>query len=122
MRFRPGVTRISPDTERTAHARTSGLGCVELDPRQDRHARAALEAYADSVATEMPWLAEWLRAAVPAPQPGVTYCAATVVRLFGAARGWAARQPDYAADAWDRVGSQLAEMLRRGSQHTDRHE
>ncbi|WP_179404029.1 hypothetical protein [Burkholderia guangdongensis] len=120
MRFRSGVTRIPPETERATHAGTSGLGRVELDPRQDRHARAALEAYADSAATEMPWLAEWLRTVVPATHPGFTYCAATVERLFGAARAWAAQQPDYAPGAWDEVGGQLAEMLRRSGEPAER--
>ncbi|MGS0893124.1 peptidase [Burkholderia stagnalis] len=115
MSFRPGTIRSPSGAERIAPARASGLSRVELDPRQDRHARAALEAYADSAAAEMPWLAEWLgeqlRDAAQGDASGQTYCGATVERVFDLAQAWAASQPDYAAAAWERVRGQLQRML-----------
>jgi len=91
------------------------LSRIELDPQQDRHARAALEAYADSAAAEMPWLAESLgerlRDAAQHDGAGLTYCGATVERVFEFAQAWAASQPDYAAPAWERVRGQLQRML-----------
>ncbi|MDR6498760.1 hypothetical protein J2785_001905 [Burkholderia ambifaria] len=88
---------------------------IELDPQLDRHARAALEAYADSAAAEMPWLAEWLderlRGAARDDGSGLTYCGATIERVFDLAQAWAAGQPDYAATAWERVRGQLQRML-----------
>jgi hypothetical protein len=111
MPFRSGTIRIPFEAELNAHGRAPGMGCVELDPQQDRHARAALEAYADSAAAEMPWLAEWLREAAPDAESGLTHCAATVERVFDLAHAWAASQPDYAAAAWERVRDQLLQML-----------
>lgn len=92
---------------------------VELDPGHDRHARAALEAYADSSAAEMPWLAEWLREAQGNPAPDLTRCAATVERVFDLAQTWAASQPDYAHAAWEHVRGQLRDALHRPRQPTD---
>ena len=63
MPFRSGIVRIPHEAEQTTDAGISEAGRIERDPQQDRHARAALEAYAGSVAADMPWLAEWLRAA-----------------------------------------------------------
>ncbi|HDR9587780.1 TPA: peptidase [Burkholderia stabilis] len=115
MSFRPGTIRSPSGTECIAPSRTSGLSRIELDPQQDRHARAALEAYADSAAAEMPWLAEWLderlRDAAQDDGSGLTYCGATIERVFDLAQAWAAGQPDYAATAWERVRSQLQRML-----------
>lgn len=110
MSFRPGTIRSPSGAERSV----SGLSRIELDPQQDRHARAALEAYADSAAAEMPWLAEWLdeRLRDAALDDGsVTYCGATIERVFDLAQAWAASQPDYAAAAWERVRGQLQRML-----------
>ncbi|RQS22161.1 peptidase [Burkholderia sp. Bp8992] len=115
MSFRPGTFRSPSGTECIAPARASELSRIELDPRQDRHARAALEAYADSAAAEMPWLAEWLderlRDVAQDDGPGLTYCGATIERVFDLAQAWAAAQPDYAAPAWERVRGQLQRML-----------
>ncbi|HIC7208410.1 peptidase [Burkholderia stabilis] len=115
MSFRPGTIRSPSGTECIAPSRTSGLSRIELDPQQDRHARAALEAYADSAAAEMPWLAEWLderlRDAAQDDGSGLTYCGATIERVFDLAQAWAAGQPDYAATAWERVRGQLQRML-----------
>ncbi|AOJ24619.1 MULTISPECIES: hypothetical protein [Burkholderia] len=115
MSFRPGTLRSPSGAECMAPARASELSRIELDPRQDRHARAALEAYADSAAAEMPWLAEWLderlRDAAQDDGAGLTYCGATIERVFDVAQAWAAAQPDYAAAAWERVRGQLQRML-----------
>ncbi|VWB91525.1 peptidase [Burkholderia metallica] len=111
MSFRPGTIRSPSEAERSV----SGLSRIELDPQQDRHARAALEAYADSAAAEMPWLAEWLderlRDAAQREGSGPTYCGATIERVFDLAHAWATSQPDYAATAWERVRGQLQRML-----------
>ncbi|MGU7769426.1 hypothetical protein ACV229_04510 [Burkholderia sp. MR1-5-21] len=125
MSFRPGTIRSPSAANRTAHARASGsspgLSRVELDPQRDRHARAALEAYADSAAADMPWLAEWLREAAPDGEPGLTHCGATVERVFDLAHAWAASQPDYAAAAWERVRGQLQRVLRQPAPAGDLH-
>ncbi|HKT64354.1 MAG TPA: peptidase [Burkholderia sp.] len=117
MSFRPGTIRSPSAAECIAPARAAGLSRIELDPQRDRHARAALEAYADSAAAEMPWLAESLderlRDAAQHDGSGFTYCNATVERVFDLAQAWAASQPDYAATAWERVRTQLARMLTR---------
>ncbi|MGU7779753.1 hypothetical protein [Burkholderia sp. PU8-34] len=119
MSFRPGTIRSPSAAERTALARTRGvspgLSRIELDPQRDRHARAALEAYADSAAADMPWLAEWLREAAPDGGPGLTHCGATVERVFDLAHAWAANQPDYAAAAWERVRGRLQWVLRQAA-------
>ncbi|KFL51851.1 hypothetical protein [Burkholderia pyrrocinia] len=115
MSFRPGTLRSPSGAECIAPERASELSLIELDPQQDRHARAALEAYADSAAAEMPWLAEWLderlRDAAQDDGSGLTYCGATIERVFDLAQAWAAGQPDYAASAWERVRGQLQRML-----------
>ncbi|WP_175674545.1 peptidase [Burkholderia ambifaria] len=117
MSFRQGTIRSPSAAERIAPARAAGSSRIELDPQQDRHARAALEAYADSAAAEMPWLAESLderlRDAAHGDGAGLTYCGATVERVFDLAHAWAASQPDYAAPAWERVRGQLERMLRQ---------
>ncbi|WP_269507459.1 peptidase [Burkholderia sp. IMCC1007] len=115
MSFRPGTIRSPSAAECIAPARAAGLSRIELDPQRDRHARAALEAYADSAAAEMPWLAESLaerlRDAAQHDGSGFTYCNATVERVFDLAQAWAASQPDYAATAWERVRTELTRML-----------
>ncbi|RQZ09614.1 peptidase [Burkholderia sp. Bp9031] len=117
MSFRPGTIRSPSAAERFAPACATGSSRIELDPQQDRHARAALEAYADSAAAEMPWLAESLderlRDAAQDDRAGLTYCGATIERVFDLAQAWAASQPDYAAPAWERVRGQLERMLRQ---------
>ncbi|KAB0654535.1 peptidase [Burkholderia diffusa] len=117
MSFRPGTIRSPSAAECIAPARAAGLSRIELDPERDRHARAALEAYADSAAAEMPWLAESLderlRGAAQDDGAGFTYCGATVERVFDIAQTWAASQPDYAAPAWERVRGQLERLLRQ---------
>ncbi|AOK00021.1 peptidase [Burkholderia vietnamiensis] len=111
MSFRPGAIRSPSGSERSAPESSR----IELDPRRDRHARAALEAYADSAAAEMPWLAEsldqQLRDAARGDHTGATYCGATIERVFELAHAWAAGQPDYASTAWERVRAQLQRML-----------
>ncbi|AOI57273.1 peptidase [Burkholderia diffusa] len=115
MSFRPGTIRSPSAAECIAPARAAGLSRIELDPQQDRHARAALEAYADSAAAEMPWLAESLderlRGVAQEDGAGLTYCGATIGRVFDLAQAWAASQPDYVAPAWERVRGQLERML-----------
>ncbi|WP_322088589.1 peptidase [Burkholderia sp. BCC1999] len=115
MSFRPGTLRSPSGAQCIAPARALELSRIELDPQQDRHARAALEAYADSAAADMPWLAEWLderlREAAQDDGSGPTYCGATIERVFDLAQAWAASQPDYAATAWERVRGQLQRML-----------
>ncbi|OXI34484.1 peptidase [Burkholderia sp. AU16741] len=115
MSFRPGTLRSPSGAASIAPVRTSELSRIELDPQRDRHARAALEAYADSAAAEMPWLAEWLderlRDAARDDGSGLTYCGATIERVFDLAQAWAAGQPDYAGGAWERVRDQLQRML-----------
>ena len=83
---------------------------IELDPGNDRHARAAAEAYADSCAADMPWLAEWLRDC-GRTEAGLTNCASTVRRVFGLAQQWAAHEPDYAHAAWEHVKAGLDAAL-----------
>ncbi|AOI92051.1 hypothetical protein [Burkholderia pseudomultivorans] len=114
MSFRPGTIRRPSAMECIAPGRAPASSRVELDPQQDRHARAALEAYADSAAAEMPWLAEWLgerlQDAAQGDEPP-THCGATVERVFDLAHAWAASRPDYAAAAWEHVRDQLQQML-----------
>ena len=47
MLFRSGTIRIPFDAGGKARERAQSVRCAELDPEHDRHARAALEAYAD---------------------------------------------------------------------------
>lgn len=111
MLFRSGTIRIPFEPNDKARERERPIQRVELDPEHDRHARAALEAYADSSAHEMPWLAEWMREALGSPQPELTRCAQTVERVFDLAHAWAAGQPDYAGAAWEHVRGRLLEAL-----------
>ncbi|KVE29245.1 hypothetical protein WS67_05120 [Burkholderia singularis] len=112
MLFRSGAIRIPFEPNSKMLHRTN-MQRVELDPAQDRHARAALEAYADSSASDMPWLAEWMRVALGSPEPELTRCAATVERVFDLAHAWAADQPDYARAAWEHVRGRLHDALQR---------
>ncbi|MEW6339739.1 MAG: hypothetical protein RXR20_19115 [Paraburkholderia sp.] len=86
---------------------------IELDLSNDRHARAAAEAYADSCSIEMPWLAELLRHSATQGSDDLSLCAATVRRVFGLAQDWAASQPDYARNAWEHVRIHLEAALNR---------
>lgn len=84
---------------------------VTLDIESDPHARAALEAYADSCATHMQWLADVLRERLARDRLGVTYCARTAQRVLGLARDYARLQPDYSDQAWEHVSVSLARTL-----------
>jgi hypothetical protein len=109
MFFRFGTLRLPPDSKVEGGKR--GLGRVELDPGRDRHARAAMEAYADACEADMPWLAEALREAPTARPDRLTHCSATVLRVFVIAQTRAAAQPDYAHAAWEHVRVQLTALL-----------
>jgi hypothetical protein len=114
MLFRPGLTRI-PFREK-GEPRKAGrrLQRIELDLVRDRHSRAAIEAYADSCATDMPWLAGVLQeAATGGDNTGFTRCGETVRRVFNLAHAWAVTQPDYAPAAWDHVQIHLDAALSR---------
>lgn len=110
MFFRPGTTRI-PFTTGKESRKGGRDGRIELDPANDYHARAATEAYADSCALDMPWLAEWLRESAASGDAGLTHCASTVRRVFGMAQEWASREPDYAHAAWEHVRMGLEAAL-----------
>ena len=104
---------------------------VTLDLASDSHAHAAIEAYADSCAAEIPWLADILRArleklnrsvdrtqdrfagieedeAVPMP---LTYCEQTARRLIAFACMCARAREDYSDAAWDHVMKSFDRML-----------
>ncbi|WP_241015180.1 hypothetical protein [Burkholderia sp. Ac-20379] len=111
MFFRPGTVRIPFAAPLKARDRARAMQRIGLDPSRDRHARAALEAYADACAADMPWLAEWLGEMLGQPGPVLTRCAPTVIRVFDQAQAWAAEQPDYARTAWEHVRGQLHAAL-----------
>ena len=111
MFFRPGTTRIPFSTGKRTRKHSTAAQRIELDPANDPHARAAAEAYADSCASDMPWLAEWLRESASGGNVGLTHCAATVRRVFGLAQEWAGREPDYAHAAWEHVRLHLEAAL-----------
>ena len=113
MFFRPGTTRIPFKVNEQQRKIGRRLQRIELDPANDRHARAAVEAYADSCALEMPWLAELLRETVAHGSGDLSACPATVRRVFGLAQDWAAAQPDYAHGAWEHVRIHLDAALNR---------
>jgi hypothetical protein len=108
-----------------------GLRRITLDLEKDRHARAAIEAYADSCADELPWLADILRKRLVAlnrsverngdqfdglnsehegPVP-LTHCEQTARRLITFARMCANAREDYSAAAWDHVMKSIDRML-----------
>ena len=112
-----------------------GLRYVTLDLASDSHARAAIEAYADSCAAELPWLADILRARLErlnrsaeraqdkfaglqaglqedeyAPMP-LTYCEQTARRLIAFACMCARAREDYSDAAWDHVMKSFDRML-----------
>ncbi|SFH79828.1 hypothetical protein [Paraburkholderia megapolitana] len=111
MLFRPGTTRLPLRASERSRKTERRLQRVELDPSTDAHARAAIEAYADSCANDMPWLAELLRASAVPEADALTHCAATTQRVFALAQQWAAQQPDYAHAAWEHVRIHLDAAL-----------
>jgi hypothetical protein len=113
MFFRPGTTRIPFRANEQKRKVGRRLQRIELDLTSDRHARAAVEAYADSCAVDMPWLAELLRDSVTHGAEDLNACATTVRRVFGLAQEWAANQPDYAQGAWEHVRIHLEAALNR---------
>jgi hypothetical protein len=111
------------------------LRYVTLDLASDSHARAAIEAYADSCAVELPWLADLLRTRLEklnrsvdrtqnrfrgfqagiqeddaAPMP-LTYCEQTARRLIVFACMCARAREDYSDAAWDHVMKSVDRML-----------
>jgi hypothetical protein len=115
------------------------LRYVTLDLALDSHARAAIEAYADSCAADLPWLADILRARLEklnrsadhtqdkltgfkadmhtsleedetTPMP-LTYCEQTARRLIAFACMCARAREDYSGAAWDHVMKSFDRML-----------
>ena len=122
MFFRPGTTRIPFGANERKRKVGRRLQRIELDPANDRHARAAIEAYADSCAVDMPWLAGLLRESAVHGAGDLSTCAATVRRVFGLAQQWAATQPDYAQGAWEHVRIHLEAALNRPSKPPPEHD
>ena len=115
------------------------LRYVTLDLASDSHARAAIEAYADSCAAELPWLADILRARLEKLNRSVdrtqdrltglkaglhtglqedesvsmplTHCEQTARRLIAFACMCARAREDYSDAAWDHVMKSLDRML-----------
>jgi hypothetical protein len=111
MLFSPRTIRVPFDPSRKPRE-SAVAGRVELDPTRDRHALAALEAYADSCAADQPLVSGWLRSSLgQSAEP--SHCAATTLRVFDLAHEWAATQPDYARIAWEHVRSHLQAALSR---------
>ncbi|WP_411191358.1 hypothetical protein [Paraburkholderia sp. B3] len=109
MFFRFGRLRFPPASRVEGDGRA--FGRVELDLVRDRHARSAMEAYADACEADMPWLAEALRQSPFGRSERLTQCPATVLRVFVLAQSRAAVQPDYAHAAWEHVRKQLTALL-----------
>ena len=113
MFFRPRTTRNPFRANEQKRKQGQRLQRIELNLTSDHHARAAIEAYADSCAPDMPWLAELLRESAARGAGDLSACAATVRRVFGLAQDWAAGQPDYARSAWEHVRIYLEAALNR---------
>ncbi|MDR3097248.1 MAG: hypothetical protein LBV73_09250 [Paraburkholderia sp.] len=111
MFFRSGSMRFPPGSRVNGSGRGRDLDRIELDLVRDRHARAAMEAYADSCEAELPWLSEALRQSRFGRSDRLTQCSSTVLRTFVLAQARAAAQPDYAHAAWEHVRAQLAALL-----------
>lgn len=111
MFFRTGRTRFPPGSRVNGAGLGRALERIELDLPRDRHARAAMEAYADSCASELPWLSEALRLSPFGRAERLTQCSSTVLRVFVTAQARAAVQPDYAHAAWEHVRSHLTALL-----------
>lgn len=111
MFFRSGRMRFPPGSRVEGPDGGGEFERVELDLARDRHARAAMEAYADSCAAELPWLSEALRLSRFVAAERLTQCSSTVLRVFVTAQSRAAVQPDYAHAAWEHVRSHLTALL-----------
>lgn len=111
MFFRSGSMRFPPGSRVNGSGRSRDLDRIELDLARDRHARAAMEAYADSCEAELPWLSEALRQSRFGRSDKLTQCSSTVLRTFVLAQARAAAQSDYAHAAWEHVRGQLAALL-----------
>ncbi|WP_213303743.1 hypothetical protein [Paraburkholderia sacchari] len=111
MFFRSGSMRFPPGSRVNGSGRNRDLDRIELDLARDRHARAAMEAYADSCEAELPWLSEALRQSRFGRSDMLTQCSSTVLRAFALAQARAAAQSDYAHAAWEHVRGQLAALL-----------
>ncbi|WP_433704886.1 hypothetical protein [Paraburkholderia sacchari] len=113
MFFRSGSMRFPPGSRVNGSGRNRNrdLDRIELDLARDRHARAAMEAYADSCEAELPWLSEALRQSRFGRSDMLTQCSSTVLRAFALAQARAAAQSDYAHAAWEHVRGQLAALL-----------
>jgi hypothetical protein len=122
MFFRPRTTRIPFDASAPGRGAKRRLQRIEMDVADDAHARAAIEAYADSCAADMPWLAEWLREAAGPGARELGHCGATVRRVFGLAQRWAAARPDYAHGAWEHVRGHLEAALNSRAASRDKDE
>jgi hypothetical protein len=115
MLFSPRTIRVPFDPAKKPRE-PAQAGHVGLDPAHDRHALAALEAYADSCASELPHVAAWLQGSLGQPTLEASRCAATTLRVFDQAHEWAATQPDYARLAWEHVREHLLAALERKPQ------
>ncbi|WP_322093648.1 hypothetical protein [Paraburkholderia bannensis] len=111
MFFRSGSIRFPPGSRVSDTSRSHNLDRIELDLVRDRHARAAMEAYADSCEAELPWLSEVLRQSRFGRSEKLTQCSSTVLRAFVLAQSRAAVQADYAHAAWEHVRVQLVAVL-----------
>ncbi|WP_322042403.1 hypothetical protein [Paraburkholderia sp. J67] len=111
MFFRFGSIRFPPVSRVNGAGRSRDLDRIELDLSRDRHARAAMEAYADSCEAELPWLSETLRQSRFGRSEKLTQCSSTVLRAFMLAQARAAVKPDYAHAAWEHVRVQLVAVL-----------
>lgn len=99
---------------------TGNLRYLTLDLDSDPHTRAAIEAYADSCETEMPWLAEILREKLGKMGRSATHCDRTTRRLVEIARGYARTQPDYSDMAWEHVVNNLDFLLKKMHRISDK--
>jgi len=109
--FRSTIIQFPPRARERERVGERRFGRVELDPANDPHARAAMEAYADACEAQMPWLTEALRGARPGRPDALTHCGPTVMRVFGLAQARAAGQTDYSHAAWEHVRTQLGAAL-----------
>jgi hypothetical protein len=108
---------VLPTARDVPGAQSMHMREVRLDIDNDRHARAAVQAYADSCESEMPWLATVLRERLKTRQDSPE-CAETVWRLFHVAWRRAQQNPDYSKNEWNHVREVLVSVLERGPVHT----
>lgn len=111
MFFRSTIIQFPPAAKKRGEVGERDFGRVELNPANDPHARAAMEAYADSCETELPWLTDALRRSRHSRPDSLTQCASTVLRVFALAQARAAAQSDYSHAAWEHVRAQLIAEL-----------